>query len=196
LEPALYEYVKDSIRSHGYPVDEDMNWSKWFEHKTRHTFAYAGEELRDEAVHNLIIWALIENDKLGGFNPASLNERVQALPLEKQITSYLQRVFDDRMDYIRSYISKSTGNGVEFSGENPDDETSGTLEQAADYETPHDLHEQAQEDGVFKKFRSSFFEWLAEDSKFQKRSIEPMNILFDLIILAENSTKALANFSM
>lgn len=182
-------YVKESVRSHGFPVDEDMDWSRWWEAKTRGKFGYAGEDLRDEAVHNLIIWALVENNKLADFDPSRLNPEIQKLPLEKQITSFLQRVFSDRLDYIYDYINNATGKGKETPGEIQTEDGSINLmdRSNSDAESAEDVHAEAEDNKIFRDFRTAFFTWLdSNESGFQKRSLEPMKVLFDLIILSDD----------
>jgi hypothetical protein len=187
------KYVKDSIRAHGLPVDEEMDWSKWFEANTGTYKSIGGDQLRDEAIHNLLIWALVEKDVLGKYDPTKVtDETSKALPVERQLTNYLIARFRYRFDYIKKYMVENGTDPNELSGDSPDGETPGIFDRKeGDFDSPQELAQKVQEDVQFNKFRTEFIQWLQSDkSGLQKRTVGPVKVLFDLILVADNPKPA------
>jgi hypothetical protein len=189
FNPDFDTYVKESIRSHGLPVDEDMDWSKWFEKHTQSYKAVGGEELRDEAIHNLLVWALVEKDVLGKFDASKLEDvKAKGLPLERQITNYLIARFRYRFDYIENYMRDNGTNPDEISGETQSEEVPGIFEKTeGHYESPVELAHAVEEDAQFGRFRDEFNRWVhSEDSGIKPKAALPIRVLFDLILVADD----------
>ena len=60
-------YVKEYIKAAGLPIDSDMNWSRFFAAKIAPRLMSSDDEVRDEAIHHIIINALVERNVLGNF---------------------------------------------------------------------------------------------------------------------------------
>jgi hypothetical protein len=106
--------IKESIREAGYPVDESVNWSKWFatnfEKKLRERTKMLDEDLADEACQHVIVQELYDRHALAKFDPNLVPDDVKEKPLDKQITFFLQQnVFRKRYSEAVLFCNKQYG---------------------------------------------------------------------------------------
>jgi hypothetical protein len=115
--------VKDSIYKAGLPVDESIDWSKWFDQKfakrMHGTIKLWDEDLADEAIDHVITQELVfpkKDPKTGQMRtwnqkmdlskaPKDVKERPEA----EQITWYLQWIFSNRYDDAVQFTNKQYG---------------------------------------------------------------------------------------
>ena len=55
FNPDFDSYVKTAIEAKGLPVDPKMDWAKWLEGVYRSSVSPLKAELRDEAIHHMLI---------------------------------------------------------------------------------------------------------------------------------------------
>lgn len=111
-------YVKEAIRAQGLPVDDKMNWARWFEknfeNKLRKHQNLLDEDIIDEAVHHVIIQELFEPKKDGRtalqkFDPERLPDDVKSKPLAEQVTFFLKQIFSWRYSNAYEFTNEQNG---------------------------------------------------------------------------------------
>jgi len=107
FNPDFDLYVKGAIESHNLPVDPSMDWAKWLESAYRGAVSPLKAELRDEAIHHMLIDNLYRYDALAKFDPTRVGD--QSLPLEKQVSSYLKGYFSQQKSDCVNWIKKTYG---------------------------------------------------------------------------------------
>jgi hypothetical protein len=102
-------YVKTAIEAKNLPTDPKMNWAKWLEGVYRSSVSPLKPELRDEAIHHMLIDNLYRYDAMARFDASRLPAQIQALPLEEQISSYLKGYFIQQKSDCINWIKKTYG---------------------------------------------------------------------------------------
>ncbi len=119
FDASVDAYVKEAIRAAGLPVDPTMNWSKYLDRMytpiTRKLTQ--DEDLRDEAVLDMVVKELIFNQMLSPsdtakshFNPDHAS--LQGKELANKVTAFLTSLFEHRKEDVVSYVKKQMGNGM------------------------------------------------------------------------------------
>jgi hypothetical protein len=113
------DYVKDSIRQAGLPVDQDMNWAKYLYKILASKLPTHDEEIIDETIHEIIIRVLLNRHALDPNNPNGFQQKIQGfkwapgqteeLPLEKQVTEFLKKSFRFRKEEAIKYAERLQG---------------------------------------------------------------------------------------
>src|SRR5574343_909607 len=99
-------YIDHFLQAHDMPRDPAMNWPKWIDR----VFANVppkSEELRDEAVHHVMVKLFIDDDILSKFDSTRLSTDMQDQPLEKQITSYIKNMLIFNKKTAIRYLQKA-----------------------------------------------------------------------------------------
>ena len=182
MNPDFDLYVKTSITDHDLPVDEDMNWAKWLESTYRTMVAPTNEEVRDEAIHHMLIENLFRYDALARFDASRLPASIQKLPLAKQVSSYLKGYFLQQRSDCVEWIKKTYGTGKEML----------ILDDAEGSENFINNPEYSEEDTGFsgsiskidtEKFRKAFLNFLENSAGITHRKTkEKVIMLFNLIL--------------
>lgn len=166
FNPDFDTYVKTAIEAKGLPVDPKVNWAKWLEGVYRSSVSPLKAELRDEAIHHMLIDNLYRYDAVARFDASRLPASIQALPLEEQISSYLKGYFSQQKSDCVNWVKKTYGD--------PDKELLVMDDEDHDF---HNNTEYSKEDSDFsgsidsmdkEKFRTSFDE-------YAKRQLSPGN---------------------
>ena len=114
LNPDFDLYIKTAIESHEFPIDHEMNWSKWLEATFRTMVAPTNDEVRDEAIHHMLIENLFRYDAIANFDPTRLPPSIQKLPIERQLSSYLKGYFLKQRSDCVEWIKKTYSTGKEM----------------------------------------------------------------------------------
>lgn len=109
FNPDFDLYVKTSLENHNLPVDPKMNWAKWLEDTFRQMVSPAKPEQRDEAIHHMLVDNLYRYDAVAKFDASRLPARVQELPLEEQVSSYLKGYFLLQRSDCVEWVKKTYG---------------------------------------------------------------------------------------
>lgn len=175
-------YVKEYIRAAGLPVDETWNWAKWFQAKF-YPSLHGDEEVRDEAIHQVIITALAPRSGAGGGraaldpqNPFGFSKAikkfpggVQSLPLEKQVTQFLLTLFLGRKQEANQFIDKvqrPDSDSVEMDApEESEDQSTTNVLDTEEHATPAVGQELAEFKSDMLRFRNAFAKWLGTASR-------------------------------
>jgi hypothetical protein len=182
-------YVKTAIREHNLPVDDRMDWSKWFEVTYRTKVSPRNEELRDEAIHHVLIHNLFEYDALAKFNPAQLNPEVAKRPLKEQITSYLKQYFryqiSDAVEYLKSVYKGDKELTILDSDPTPDSEpnshaTRNEFLNNSEYGQVDPETEEFWANGEIGKIRPAFYTYV--DRIATDKMAAYLKAMFDLIV--------------
>ena len=107
FNPDFNEYVKVALDLHKLPPDPKMDWAKWLE-RVYYKINPQNEELRDEAIHEVLIHNLFDEkaDILAKFDSSRLPEKIQQRPLAEQVSSYLKICFSYMVGDARKYLKK------------------------------------------------------------------------------------------
>lgn len=107
-------YVKEYIKAAGLPVDDKQNWARWFQSVFVPKLVSNDEEVQDEAIHQTIITVLGERKILDPTNPLGFRNKInefpeefRSMPLEKQVTVFLEKSFKWRAEEANRYIEKT-----------------------------------------------------------------------------------------
>ena len=176
-------YVKEYIRAAGLPVDESMNWAKWFQSiYPRKLYGITRDpEVVDEAIHQVIITALAHRKDLTKFDANRLPEGARQQPLEKQVTTYLEWLFKKRVSEAYEFIKDKLQPEEEVSMIQPGAEESGeegevNLLDTEEHATPGSQG-QAEEAKDLAGLRDQFAAYLQDDES--PREIEKLLVLYD-----------------
>ena len=199
-------YIQEAIRAHGLPVDDKMDWSKWFQAiyvpmlgKFLSKFGKpSAHEVIDEVIHSTIVNALYERDSLAKFN-VKKNEGEYTESEARQVTKFLSNLFDfekqrakreaiNLVSVVQGKRDESTriSEHLDVPMEIPDTDNEedlgvnilDTMENA----TPSDAPEiESWED--IARFRRDFYEWLKETER--EETADNIIKLFNVIIEAE-----------
>ena len=113
-------YVKDSIRHAKLPVDQSMDWAKFFYKVFPRYLPTKDPDIIDEALHEIIIRVLVNRNVLDPSNPSGFQQKIerfghdkeevydamQALPLEKQVTEFLKKSFTFKINETIKYVNR------------------------------------------------------------------------------------------
>ena len=176
-------YVKAYIHAAVLPVDNAMNWSRFFQAKIAPRLMSKDPEVQDEAIHHIIIKSLVDNQALLNFNSAikKFPPHIQELPLEKQVTRFLMQTFNWRVDaaneYIKNYIFQDGTSSMWTEG----DEEGGDINLLDNAESATGSHgyDKVDTDVDVDNFRKGFAVYL--DEKFRTETVEQYLSLFDLL---------------
>jgi hypothetical protein len=176
------QYVKEYIRESGLPVDETMNWAKWFAAVIAPKLMSRDEEEQDEAIHHIIINALAKRKVLSRFEERihSFPEKTQSETLERQVTLFLIQTFMWRVEEANNYIKKVMRQENTDSMWSPGNDDSkevnvlDTEEHASEGE-----YEAVETDIDINHFRSFFVNWL--NTNIGESQATRYVVLFDLI---------------
>jgi hypothetical protein len=186
-------YVKEYIRAAGLPVDETINWSKWFAKNIGSKLMSRDPEVQDEAIHHIIILVLAEYRVLDSSNPSGFSkaikkfpERIQKLPLARQVTVFLFQTFLWRVgkanEYIKRVIFQDNTSSMwqEEGGDN--NQTTDTSEVNlldTEDQASTGAYDIVESDVDISRFREGFSKWLYK--KCKPEVADEYLILFDLI---------------
>ena len=182
MNPDFDLYVKTSITDHNLPVDEGMSWGKWLEATFRTMVAPTNEEVRDEAIHHMLIENLFRYDALARFDASRLPASIQALPMEKQVSSYLKGYFLQQRSDCVEWIKKTYGTGKEMLVMD-DAEGSEAFMNNPDYAEPDSGFEGSIAKMDTEKFRKAFLNFLENGAGLtHKKTKEKVALLLNLIL--------------
>ena len=177
------QYVKEYIKAAGLPVDNSMNWAKWFQSiYPRKLYGVTRDpEIVDEAIHQVIITALAHRKDLTKFDPNRLPEGARNQPLEKQVTTYLEWLFKKRVSEAYDFIKDRLQPEEEVSMEQPGDEESESDTSVNIVDTPENAtpanQTQVEEATDLSRLRDQFAAYLSEDES--PREIEKLLVIYD-----------------
>ena len=148
FNPDIDQYVKEYIRAAGLPVDQGMNWAKYLYKIMSPTrlgapSGPAGEEYADETIGQYIIplvmghRGILDSSNEHGFQQKikSFPPEVQEMPLDKQVSLFLQKSFKYRIGEARRYCRETLQGqdvsedvtGESFVSTTPEDEGEGGM---------------------------------------------------------------------
>jgi hypothetical protein len=201
-------YVKTAIREAGLPVDEDMNWSSYLE--SIYKKVIADQDLRDEAAHHMIITHLYQLKTLLKFDPNRAPDKDN--PLEKQVTTFLKKMFSYSVSKARDWVGEHYGYGKVYKTVEIDPETGeekkkveiknqevqpefGTGDETYnifDTKPTLDDHTELESSSDLKEFKAEFFPWL---TRTMGKKVGPnLAILFDATLTNEVSDEIWKDF--
>lgn len=166
-------YVRAYCERAGLPIPvgpdgQPFRWAEWFQTtifpKLRGPKYKSTEDIRDEAIHEMLFHELGQNNVLGKFKEAMKNfhKDIRKLPLENQLTVYLSKVFRGRVEKMNRKIRDQEhpqemsmfqpGHGEEAEEFNilDTDEHAKDMGEVQTIESAHDIG----------KFRNGFYAWL------------------------------------
>lgn len=176
-------YVKEYIKAAGLPVDPAMNWSRFFAARIAPKLMSKDPEVQDEAIHQIIIKTLVERSALANFQEAikKFPERIQELPLDKQVTTFLMQTFNWRLreanDYIKNFIFQDETSSMWAEGDAEDSDVN--ILDNAESTIGGNAYDAVDADVDVAHFRKGFEKFL--DEKFRTETVEQYLALFDLI---------------
>jgi hypothetical protein len=184
-------YVKEYIRRYGLPVDEEMNWSKWFQKVIVPSLPTHDSELQDEAIHHIIITTLAERSVLDPSNQNGFEhvikrfpEHVQALPLDKQVSHFLWQVFlwrkSEAIRFITDKYNQKDTDSM-WTSEEEGGEERNFLDSAEFSDATPDLeYEKAEIRADVKSFKKGFTKWLLQRPYQRENTVKGYLELYDL----------------
>lgn len=99
--------IKEAIRHAGLPVDESMNWSRWFSRTYNSKMNTKDPSLIEDAIQEIILKYLYTGNYLQkNIDYKRLN---QSKNQAEQITQYLSTLFANKRSEAEKYIEKVTG---------------------------------------------------------------------------------------
>lgn len=195
--PDFTAYINAALESHGYPTDPEMDWSAWLDTVYVRNLPRISEEMRDEAIHEMLGHHLFDpdSDVLAKFDPSRLKESIQALPLAKQLTSYLKMIFIWRIDYTIRYLQKQYPEMEVAVGLTNDEavDRNGQYRPSLLNQLQHGVTDQVEEELIhtseMKKLRHAFGEWC--DKHLRAKSSQIIKQFFDMILVFDGTQKDL-----
>ena len=186
FNPDFTQYVNHALKQHEMPVDPDMNWAKWIEAVYRNHVSPESEELRDEAIHYILVLLLYEKDILAKFDPKRLKEETQKLPLEKQITSYLKYMLICNIRTAVKYLTESYHRNDESLLHGDSSDSMDELLQGVTRGHPNPQVDQLLESDI-RKLRHAFHTWVDNTPALEKKRELKVQLknFFDLITLSD-----------
>ncbi len=118
FDSAVDDYVKEAIRSAGWPVDDTINWSKYLEKMYAPLLSAITRDvsLRDDAVRDMIVSELYDkrilspDSTFAHFNPN--HPSLIGKPLERRVTAFLIAIFKFRKSQVATTVRRSLGVGA------------------------------------------------------------------------------------
>jgi hypothetical protein len=186
------KYVKAYIEEAGLPVDNDMNWAKWFQYTYPRKLSGLTQdpEMVDEAIHQVLITSLAHRKDLTKFDAKRLPAGAQNQSPEKQVTTYLEWLFKKRVSEAYEFIkeklmpqgesideswSEGEGYGAGSAPGKQDVGDNRSILDTEEYATPADTSGDEQKD--LAGLRDQFAAYLNEDES--PREIEKLLVLYD-----------------
>lgn len=111
-------YVKSAIREAGWPVDNDMDWSKYL---TRIFGPVLRKQTKDqgqidEIIRDLVLDELYTKHRLSPSSPHAHfdpdHEKLGDKPLDKRVSAYLTMIFGHRKEVVRKTLQRMHGMGA------------------------------------------------------------------------------------
>lgn len=166
-------YVKDIIREHGLPVDDTIDWAKWLD-GTFYRVAPGNAEVKDEAIHHVIIENLLVRDALGNnFSngqaiPGKMNDAIiNGMSVDQQVTWYLKQMFKFRVSEAIDWVIKHINNRnrttpMEHSTEEGETFNIIDLQDSARTNDKNENLDNLEYQAEIKEFTDAFFPWLKQ----------------------------------
>jgi hypothetical protein len=183
-------YVKEYIRAAGLPVDEKMNWARWFQKKFVPYLHTQDAEVQDEAVHYIIVYAfqdikILDAHNKTGFKYAIKNFpiEVQKLPKQEQVSKFLQKWFLFKTGtanrFIKTVIFQEDADSMVQPEMGSDgEEAERNILDTEEHATGTHQFEMAEANADVMHFRKEFAKWLL--AGHGKKTAENYVILFDI----------------
>ena len=180
-------YVHEALKAHNMPIDPKMDWAKWLKAVYQTRVSPNNEELRDEAIHEVLIHHLFEEDSdiLRNFDPTKLTEKVRQRPLAEQISSYLKSCFIFMMGDAIQYLKKTYPEQEVALGLTTDDENRPSLLNKIQNGVIDQTEEALVHNTEIRKLRHAFDAWCMK--KLRPATAKTIKQLFDLIIVFDGS---------
>lgn len=185
FNPDFTQYVNHALKQHEMPVDPDMNWAKWIEYVFRGHVSPDSEELRDEAIHYVLVRLLYEKDILAQFDSKRLKEETQSLPLEKQISSYLKYMLicniRTAVRYLKGAYHRDDEHLLPGEDKSMDELLEGVSKGEPNPEVDHFLHTEV------RQLRHAFHGWVDKTPLLSKKHDlrNHLKHFFDLVTLSD-----------
>lgn len=182
-------YVNEALKANNMPADPDMDWAKWLERVYYSKLSHLSEDIRDEAIHYVLVTLLFHRDILKKFDPNRLADSVKSMPLEKQIASYLKSVFILSVDLARRYVKRGYGEEIGFEDFAPEGTTEEAVDRVNDEIRQGHINPEIEQflGSEITKLRRAFHEWLDDGAKVTPRSAMLLKGLFDTIIVSDGT---------
>lgn len=202
FNPDFTAYVNAAIETHDMPIDPKMDWSKWLNTVYRRYLPTISEEMRDEAIHEMLGYFLFDQgDVLAKFDPSRLKESIQALPLAEQISSYLKMVFVWRVDWAIKHLQElypSEEIAVGLTNDEGPAGPGGDSRPSILNKIQHGVVDPEEEELVqnveIRKLRHAFDEWCSRKLAPEKGNL--IKKFFDLIVIFDGTqTDLIAEFA-
>ena len=176
-------YVHEALKAHNLPIDPKMDWAKWLNRVYRTKVAPNNEEMRDEAIHEVLIHHLFEekSDVLNKFDPARLSEKIQQRPLEEQVSSYLKTCFIFMMGDAIKYLRKMYPEQETAMGLTTEDPNTPSILNKIQHGVVDKEEEELVQNVEMRKLRHAFDEWCTR--KLRPATAKQIIQFFDLIII-------------
>ncbi len=178
----LTNIVNSSITEHGYPdaegkwhrypIDPKMNWSAYVQEAMAPSLSTISPDfdLQDEAIYQVIVRALLDRDVLADFPNAikKFPKGVQNLPLERQVSEYLKKVFVWRIQEAKKYmqtVQPYEEESLEQPAHDTEEGESYNLLDTDEHATGTEDFTVTESERDFKAFREEFYNWLHKKNK-------------------------------
>lgn len=189
------KYVHAALESHGLPIDPKMDWSKWLNTVYRRNLPTLSDEIRDEAIHEVLTHHLFEpeSDILRKFDPSRLKESIQAKPLAEQVSSYLKMCFvwmvGDAIKYLKKvYPEQEIAVGLtnDEAPRGPGDPSTPSILNKIQHGVVDPEEEVLVHNVEIRKLRHAFDQWC--DSRLRPGTATKIKHFFDLIVVFDGTT--------
>ena len=195
FNPDFNAYVHAALVAHDLPDDPKMDWAKWLSAVYRTKVAPNNEEMRDEAIHEVLIHHLFEEDSdiLRLFDPSKLSEKIRERPLAEQVSSYLKTCFIFMMGDAIKYLMKTYPSQEVVMGLTTEDPNAPSILNKIQHGVVDQEEEELVQNTELRKLRHAFSDWCMNKLSHRPATAKLLLQLFDLIVVFDGGQGELLN---
>ena len=185
-------YVNGAIMDADLPIDPSMNWAQWIEAVFKRKAPNVPEDIRDEAIHDMLLHIFFERKVLQGFDSTRLSASTQEKPLEKQVASYVKTCIILNYDSVQRYLNKAYALHDEMALSDvtknvPEQDQSHAVEQLLPAQEPDTSILETEID----KLQAAFKDWLTKTIYVKGEDRDLASDLFDIVVTFEGNKSEL-----